>query len=132
MSWLNIELALQKRVNSIGLTNPIFYENVKEDATVDEHFVVKNFPTITMANDKNYSDTRYGYYQISIFELTDTGKKNILDLTDLILSYFRFGDELTEGDDVVFIEDATPTPLDTQSKYAVVHITINYNSYQQR
>jgi len=132
MSWYNIELALQKRLKSVGVSDPIFFENVKEDSSIGDHVTCKNFPTVTTAMDKTLADKRTGFYQVSLFKLTDIGKKNILDLTDLILSFFKFGDELTEGGDVVFIENSTPTPAEVQDKYYVVHLTIDYNSYSQR
>lgn len=134
MSWLNAEIALNKRLNSIvGIPTILEYENIKSEISHADNFLaVKNFPAISQAMDKNYSDQNNGFFQVSIFDLTNKGKRNILSLTDLILSNFRFGTEISENDDTVFIEESYPSPARVQSKYYVVDITINYNFYTSR
>ena len=129
MSWYNVEQALQKHLNSLSLSPPIFYENKKEDSSEGIHITVTNLPAATAALDKNLTDEYNGIYQISIFDLTNKGKKAILELSDTILAAFKFGVELVESGCNVFIEESNPNPARVTGKYFVIDLSINYNAY---
>lgn len=132
MSWYSIEKALQKQIESIGLTPTIFYENVKNDASVEPHIRVANLPAKTITLNKTNADQYNGIYQVSLYYLTDTGKKDILEDIDLILSFFRFGSILTEDSCNVFIEESNQNPARVIDKYYVVDISIFYHAYIDR
>ena len=132
MSSYSIEKALQKRLNSIGLTKPIFYENVKNDSSESEQIRVTNLPAESFALDKTNSDQFIGIYQVSLYYLTDSGKKDILEDTDLIMSFFRFGTELTEDSCNIMIAESYQNPARVVEKYFVVDISVHYNAYISR
>ena len=132
MSWYNTEIALQKKLTSLNLSQTIFFENLKEDSSVSAHIVSTNLPAETTALDKNLTDQYNGIYQVSIFDLTEKGKKDILETVDTILAAFKFGTRLVESGFNVFIEDSNPNPARVTGKYFVVDLSINYNAYIKR
>lgn len=132
MSWYNTELALQKKLVSLSLPQTIFFENVKEDSSIAEHIVATTLPAETSALDKNLTEQYNGIYQISIFDLTDRGKKDILETADTILAAFKFGLILVESGCNVFIEESNPNPARVTGKFFVVDLSINFNAYIER
>lgn len=128
---ININKALDKRLDSMSGGYPIAWENTPYSPTLETVYLR---PTLLPANSagfnvKGTTDSHQGIYQIDIYASKDKGKSEIYSAVSVISAHFARGLQLTESSEQVVIGPLSISPMRIDEAWAVVSVSVRYRSW---
>lgn len=126
----DIAAALDGRLNTLG-SDPIAWENLDFTPTIGTLYLRPNISPATTDNvgmaDAS-SDDHAGFYQVSVFAPSGTGKFAATTKADEIETHFKRGTELTFNGIIVRVTGVSRSSGARDGSWFTIPVTINYRT----
>lgn len=132
--FVDISAALDKHLNDMPGVPDVAWENKKFTPKLDALYLRPTLlpaDTIQAALGDNGTDENKGIYQVDIFAKAGTGKKESIDMADLIANRFKRGTYLTYNDRVIRIKNVSRRVGANTDGWYMIPIEINYIAHTE-
>lgn len=130
MSFRDIQIILDTRLNAIKGALPVAWENVALEPVLGSPWLrptLLNAPSSTL--DFNYHQENPGVYRIDVFYPLKNGHRDLMDKLDEIYNHFKAIPTLTLNQTVVYIQNVSMLPKVIDDAWIMGSLDVNYTNY---